>query len=718
MFMTWIPMAFATDTSTETKIVLSDEGVTVNGSEISTDSSSAVYKGADIIYYESGHDSSYGASTDTSEQHTAEEAAAQTVVTITKAGTYRISGTLSAGQLAIDLGENAESDPTAVVTLILDGCSITCNLAPAVIFYNVYECDTAWVEDSDEYTASSTQDTSSAGANVILADGTTNTITGSHVAKVYKSGTTKKLYKYDGAFYSRMSMNIDGSTKGTGILNIHADQEGLDSELHLSINGGNINIYSQDDGINTNEDGVSVTTVNGGTLHIVAGLGSEGDGIDSNGWLVINGGTVISVANPASDSGLDSDHGSYINGGTVVSLGSTMDWAESDSNQVTMNLQFASMQNEDESIVITNQDGKVIFAYDPDQDEVTGSYLRKYQGAIFSSPDLAVGDTYYVYIGGTLTGTENDGIYDCSTITDYTGGTQQSYTGTDVGKLFGNGGGRPGDGMTGTGSSDNDTPPSKPNDNETNTDSDTTPPSKPDGNEISGDTSPQTSGQTSDASDSTTTASSYFYMTDKVNSFSGVTDVSEVSANLPFTDVGSSDWYYSGVQYVYKNGLMVGTGDKTFGPNKVMTRSMMVTILYRLAGSPTVSGSSSYSDAESNTWYSDAIVWAAENGIVTGYSTGKFGTNDPVTREQMATILYRFAEKLGYAITENTDMSNYTDYGSVSSYAKTAVQWAVAEGLISGTSTTTLSPQSQATRGQIATSLSRFANIFGTDENS
>lgn len=128
-------------------------------------------------------------------------------------------------------------------------------------------------------------------------------------------------------------------------MGITAENEGLNSELHLTINGGDIAIRSQDDGINTNEDGVSVTTINGGNLHIIAGLGTEGDGIDSNGYLVINGGTVVASANPPPSAGLDSDMGSFINGGTVVALGSTMDWAESDSNQVTMNLQFSQYQS-------------------------------------------------------------------------------------------------------------------------------------------------------------------------------------------------------------------------------------------------------------------------------------------------------------------------------------------------------------------------------------
>ena len=278
-------------------IVLSDDGIIVDGKAVSTDESAAVHTAHDIVCYESGRDFTYGEGTE-ADEHTAEEAEAHTVVHITQPGTYALSGTLSAGQIAVDLGEDAEDDPAAVVTLILNGVDITCTVAPAVIFYNVYECGS-----TDEDTASETVDTSAAGANVLIADGTINNVTGSYVARIYdpdsvvlsEDGMTvedsEKLHKYDGAFYSKMSMNVDGGEAGTGVLNITADNEGLDTELHLTINGGTINITSGNDGINTNEDNVSVTTVNGGSVNIqVAGETGEGDGIDSNGWLVINGG--------------------------------------------------------------------------------------------------------------------------------------------------------------------------------------------------------------------------------------------------------------------------------------------------------------------------------------------------------------------------------------------------------------------------------------------
>lgn len=297
----------------------------------------AVYAANDVVFYLEGQGFMYGAGSE-EDEHSQKEADAHTVVHISKPGSYVISGTLSAGQIAVDLGEDAKEDEGAVVTLILNNTDITCSVAPAVIFYNVYECSSDEEED-----ATKDVDTQNAGANVIIADGSVNQVNGSYVARIYKSvelnedGTevveNKKLHKYDGAFYSKRSMNVSGEEKGNGVLNIQAENEGLDSELHLTINGGIINITAGNDGINTNEDNVSVTTVNGGTLNIVVdGATKEGDGIDSNGWLVINGGTVTAQACSFSqDAGIDSDKGIYLNGGSVWATGSMYDEIAEDS---------------------------------------------------------------------------------------------------------------------------------------------------------------------------------------------------------------------------------------------------------------------------------------------------------------------------------------------------------------------------------------------------
>ena len=420
--------------SSETRILLSGDSITVNGGE-ETD---AVYTSRDIIYYEDRdtYDSGnpYGEG-EAWEKHTAEDAQAHTVVNITAPGAYRISGSLSAGQLRIDLGDAAYDDPEAVVELILEDADITCTVAPAVLFLNVYECDGNWSAED----ARPDVDTASAGASLILEG--ENTVTGSHVAKIFKDKDgEKKLWKQDGAIYSYMSMNV----YGPGSLHLTADNEGMDTELHLTINGGNIRIDSDNDGINTNEDGVSVTTVNGGSLWINAGLGEEGDGIDSNGYLVINGGMVCAAAKPLADAGLDSDMGSYIHGGTVIALGSTMDWAESESGQVTMNLQFDRQQDAGTPLVVTDQQGTVVFAFDPG---MAPELARGYRGVVLSSPNLRQGQTYHIYTGGTLTGgSEESWLSDVTAVTGYEGGTQLQYTGSDVGFGFpgGFGGGRPG----------------------------------------------------------------------------------------------------------------------------------------------------------------------------------------------------------------------------------------------------------------------------------
>lgn len=165
----------------------------------------------------------------------------------------------------------------------------------------------------------------------------------------------KKLHKYDGALYSKMSMNVSGGEAGTGTLEIVADNEGLDSELHLTINSGNIHILAGNDGINTNEDGVSITTINGGTLRIeVTGETGEGDGIDSNGWLVINGGTVIAATcSDSADSGLDSDNGIYINGGIVIASGNMYD-AVDGGDQTYAVFQFAQKQSGGQTYTLKN----------------------------------------------------------------------------------------------------------------------------------------------------------------------------------------------------------------------------------------------------------------------------------------------------------------------------------------------------------------------------
>ena len=185
------------------------------------------------------------------------------------------------------------------------------------------------------------------------------------------------------------------------------------------------------------------------------------------------------------------------------------------------------------------------------------------------------------------------------------------------------------------------------------------------------------------------------------------TFVAESEQELPFTDVASSEWYYEAVQYVYNNELMNGMSATTFEPNSTTTRGMIVTMLYRLENEPTAA-SAGFSDVAEGQWYTDAVNWAAANNIVNGYGDDQFGPTDTITREQMMAILYRYAQYKGYDVTASADLSAYTDAANISSYAVSAMQWAVGEGLINGITDTTLVPGGSATRAQVAAILMRF----------
>ncbi len=175
-----------------------------------------------------------------------------------------------------------------------------------------------------------------------------------------------------------------------------------------------------------------------------------------------------------------------------------------------------------------------------------------------------------------------------------------------------------------------------------------------------------------------------------------------------YTDVNTEAWYHEGVDFAIENGLMVGKADGIFDPDGITTRAEMVTILYRLEGEPAVTKDVKFNDVPAGQWFSDAINWAAASGVVDGYGYGKFGPNDTITREQMAAILYRYASLKGYNVSSLADLSEYTDAGSISGWANTAMRWAVSAGIIEGTSTATLAPAGNSTRAMVAVILMRF----------
>lgn len=185
-------------------------------------------------------------------------------------------------------------------------------------------------------------------------------------------------------------------------------------------------------------------------------------------------------------------------------------------------------------------------------------------------------------------------------------------------------------------------------------------------------------------------------------------EVTFTNGKLPFTDVRESDWFYDDVVFAYENGLFSGTSDTTFSPNTSMTRAMLVTVLYRLEGQPAVNGRSGFSDVQYNGYYEDAVTWAADNGIVNGTSTSTFSPNVNVTREQMAAILYRYAQYKKYNTAASSSLNSFSDHTSVSGYAEASLQWSVAEKLVNG-SNGKLMPTGNASRAQVAAILHRFA---------
>ncbi len=178
-------------------------------------------------------------------------------------------------------------------------------------------------------------------------------------------------------------------------------------------------------------------------------------------------------------------------------------------------------------------------------------------------------------------------------------------------------------------------------------------------------------------------------------------------------DVAPDTWYFDAVRYAYENSLMVGTSPTAFSPNGMTTRAQIVTILWRLVDSPAGEAPVDFADVDPAAWYGEAVRWAAGQGIVGGYGNGSFGPNDPVTREQLAAILYRFAQHMGYDTEGQADLSGFTDLAQVSTYAREAMAWCVDAGLLSGTSPTTLSPRGQATRAQTAAVLMRLCQGYG-----
>lgn len=308
-----VPEPTEPDAAGVTDIALSDEGVTC---------------ASDAVYADSGE-------------------GAYTIVHITAPGTYRVTGTLSAGQLLVNLGEEAEADPAARVTLMLDQAQLSCAGAPAILFSRVYE------GAADE-----------AGAVLALADGSFNLV--------------------DGTVVSQMSMRLEGD----GSLTVNAAGEGLSAARKLTLDGGNLTVAAQGDGIRSG----SALTVNGGFLSVAGGRSGEGDGLRSGGTLALRGGTVFASGSETSGSGLAADGGISLDGSTVVAAGAHNDAASNDSLQQFMELHFAAPVPEGSELCILNGE-TALYA-----DQVT----RAFSSLTFSAPELETGVAYTVTVDGVV----------------------------------------------------------------------------------------------------------------------------------------------------------------------------------------------------------------------------------------------------------------------------------------------------------------------------
>lgn len=639
--------AFAAE---ETIVTLSDESILVNGEAITEDAENAVY-----LQYK----------TETHSDVPAELAALENrVITITEEGTYVFSGTATDTQIAV------AAEDTDNVRVVLNGVDITCRTAAAIQVYSAKDPRT-----EGEY-----------GAAIVLAEGSENVVNGSHTKK-----TEADNVKHDAAISSNVSLGFEGK----GSLTVNGDNEGVEVKYgHLTFNGGNIVINSHDDPLNASEDGVAVVTINDGYIFssVTSDPQYEGDGLDSNGFIRINGGTAINLAHPYSmDSGIDSDCGSFINGGIVIGAGNMYDPIENDSAQLYMMLQFA--ESTDDLLVITDQEDKPVFAYD---------FPHSYTYIAFSTPELKEG-IYHVYLGGEIEGTEKDGLY--TEITSYTGGTKLHHGGMMANKGFGGFGGMRPEGM---GQRPEDMRGARPEEMQ--------PPAdfmemiREDfakrGEEMPADfmerlergempEPPAGMGGPREMQSSSDVVTEDFFLRKDSKTFS---NVSSVVNNAAFTDVKKEAWYYGAVTAAASQGILTGKTETTFAPAETMTRGELLEAVYKLAGQP-AAGEATFADADQAASYYAAAAWAEKNGVLAGIAEDRLAADTIVTREEAVVMLYNYlGDEYEGAIPD------FRDGKEISPDAQNAFAWAIQEKVLSGRQES-VRPADALTRAEAATML-------------
>ena len=392
LFTVTTSMVHAMPFQTTYEVVLSDDGIMVNNDAISTDEAMSIYWSKDM---DNGGKSA---------EAVAANIKVDDVVNIKAPGTYRFSGTLTSGQIAIDTNV-IDGD----VEIILAGASITCADGPAIVAYNV---NTKSAENCN-VTIKTEKDTE----NYVYGARVKTSVIGwedqDKIVYNIEKGTNDEgqyfeQYKYDGAISSDITLTFEGE----GTLKFESKREGIEIKGDVIINSGNYIFNTDEDGINACLDGQSVIEINGGTILVATKKdGPQGDGIDSNGYLYINGGTVYSFANPTTgDSGIDSDLGIYINGGNVVATGNMYDMIETESKQDFILIPFNEKIPEGTLITLVDEKDEAVIAFETERD---------YTILTLSNPELGK-ENYTVYKGGTIEGKSTNGLY--TNITSYTKG--------------------------------------------------------------------------------------------------------------------------------------------------------------------------------------------------------------------------------------------------------------------------------------------------------
>ena len=612
-----------------------------------------------------------------------------TALTISAAGTYVLSGSCADGSVTVKKG-------TTGVTLVLKGLTLTsadtapisCNKSSEVTIY--VEAGTVnTLTDSAENNDDNYPDNENAENAVIKCkDGSRVTICGSGTLNIVsngkngiKSGATTEeegeawlvirdvtlnvtaavndginaeasliilsgavtVSAADDGIHSDYLLEIGAEGTDGPVILIQDSEEGLEG-AEVNIRSGNITVHAKDDGINAaNSDlaGYSFScTIYGGTVYVDAG----GDGIDSNGTLTLAGGTVeVYSAESNDNSPLDSDGALTLSGGTVLAVGmSGMDQIPNSADQPWVSFGGMSMGMPGGMGDQGDRPEMPENAGGPMGGEMPGT-----PGGMGTAPGMYAASSISISAGDVLCILDSDGTVLCTATAvrnaNYVLFSSEKLTAGETYTLTVNG--------TAVSTAQAAT-------------------------EGGGNMGPGGQGQPPEGMPGGTAHT--------------------------FADVSESDWYYRTVQEICRSGLMVGTSDTTFSPTASASRAMAAAILYRMAGSPEVTDTASFSDVKDGAWYAQAVAWAAENGIFSGMPDGSFHPDDAITREQLVTVLYRFLQSQGRTLSASGDLSQFRDADRSGDWAAEALSWAIGANVLRGNGDRTLNPDGTTTRAELA----------------